>query len=71
MSAEMVERAVLDEAIRIGNSKVLEVSKYMRITTVATDAIHQALEMLKCGRVDEARNRLERALLGITRLSKP
>jgi hypothetical protein len=64
-----ITREIFDEALRIGNHSVTQANKHMRISRVAVDAIHQALALIKSGRITEARDRLDRALLGITRLS--
>ena len=71
VAGETVTRAMFDEAVRVGNKSVDQAHRHMNINRVAVDAIHQALEFLKCGRATEARDRLDRALVAIVRMSKP
>jgi hypothetical protein len=72
MSIEkLVDRTLLDEAIRMGEISANHASRTMRINRVAVDAIGDALELIKSGRVGHARERLDKALLVITRMSKP
>lgn len=68
---EVIDRAMFDEAMRIGNQSVTQANHQMRISRIAVDAIHQALELIKSGRVDQARDRLDKALLAVTKMSRP
>jgi hypothetical protein len=68
---EVIDRAMFDEALRIGNQSVTQANHQMRISRIAVDAIHQALELIKTGRVTEARDRLDKALLVVTKMSRP
>lgn len=69
MSEPVVDQSLFDEAVRIGNRSVTEANRQMRINRMAINAIADALDFLKSGRTTLARERLDRALLGITRLS--
>ena len=66
---DVIDRALFDEALRIGNQSVTQANHHMRISRMAVDAIAQALVFLKTGRTMEARDRLDRALAAITKLS--
>ena len=68
---ETVRREMFDEAIRMGEKSATMAGKHMNINRVAVDAIHQALEFLKVGRTGKARDRLDRALVAITKMSAP
>jgi len=65
----MVQRAMFDEAIRVGEKSATMASKHMQISRTATEAIAQALVFIKSGRIDKARDRLDRALAAITKMS--
>jgi hypothetical protein len=69
--SELVQRTMFDEAIRTGEKSATMAARHMNISRVAVDAIHTALELLKVGRTGDARDRLDRALVAITRMSKP
>jgi hypothetical protein len=69
MSEPVVNQSLFDEAVRIGNRSVTEANRQMRINRIAVDAIADALGLIKTGRITQARDRLDRALLGVTRLS--
>jgi len=66
---QAVKVALFEEAMRIGNQSVSQANHQMRISRVAVDAIHQALDLLRTGRTTAARDRLDRALIAITKLS--
>jgi len=65
----IVDRSLFDEAVRVGNQSVTQAHRYMHMNRVAVDAIHEALDMIRTGRTSQARERLERSLLAITRIS--
>jgi hypothetical protein len=71
MSEPCVDQRLFDEAVRLGEQSVNNANKHMRISRTAVDAITDALELIKTGRIDHARTRLEKTLWVITRLSKP
>jgi hypothetical protein len=66
-----ISREVFDEAIRIGNSSVTQAHHYLRINRVAVNAMSLALDMLRTGRVDKARDALTKGVEAITRMSAP
>jgi hypothetical protein len=70
MSEAMVKQTLLDEALRLGERAGTQASRQMMINRLAIDAIVDALEFMRTGRVDHARTRLDRALLTITRMAK-
>jgi hypothetical protein len=67
----VVDREMFDDAIRQGERSVMLTNRHMRISRHAIDAIVDALELLKSGRAGHARDRLDKALLTLTRMSKP
>jgi hypothetical protein len=71
MNMSVVDRALFDEAIRVGEQSATHANRSMRINRVAVDAIADALELIKSGRIGHARERLSKALLVITKMSKP
>ena len=71
MSEPTVKQSLFDEAVRVGNQSVSQANRQMTISRIAVDAIVDALELLKTGRTTNARERLDKALVTITRMSKP
>ena len=71
LAEETVKRALFDEAIRMGEQSATVANRHMQINRVAVDAIHSALEFIKSGRIDIARDRLDRAMVAIVKMSKP
>jgi len=68
---DCVDRSLFNEAVRVGEISATHASRSMRINRVAVDAIADALELIKSGRVGHARERLDKALLVITKMSRP
>jgi hypothetical protein len=69
MSEEVVSKAMFDEAVRMGNVSVNRANHHMRISRYAVDALVDALELIKTGRITHARERLEKSLSVITSVS--
>ena len=63
---KMVDRIMFDEALRLGDDAARRADRYREISTLAIDAIEGALTSLKCGRSQQARERLETAVKQIT-----
>jgi hypothetical protein len=70
MNKPMVDQSRFDEAVRIGNQSVTHANHQRRISGAAVDAIADALELIKSGRILHARERLEKALVTVTKMSK-
>lgn len=70
VSEPMVKQALLDEAIRLGSQSVTRANQYMTTNRIAFNAIADSLELLRSGRVDNARMRLEQAITTLTRMLK-
>jgi hypothetical protein len=66
---DVVRKEVFDEAVREGNKAVSSAHRYLHMNRVAVDAIHEALHLIRSGRTLQARERLERSLLAMTRIS--
>lgn len=69
-AAEKIDRELFDEAIRMGERSATHANRHMNISRHAVDAIVDALELLKSGRATHARDRLDKALIVITKMSK-
>jgi len=69
-TAEQIDKSLFDEALRAGERSVTQANKQMMIARAAVDAIADALELLKTGRTHHARERLDKALMSITRMSR-
>ena len=67
---QVIDQSLFDEAVRIGNQSVSQANRQMQINRIAVDAIVEALELIKTGRIMHARARLDGALVKITRMSK-
>jgi len=67
MAVPKVDQTVLDEALRIGNQSATLATRYMNMNRNLIDAIEQALILIKTGRITEARNRLDKALVSVLR----
>ena len=70
MSEPTVKQSLLDEARRLGERNATHASHQSRISNIAIDAIADALELMKSGRIIHARERLDKALMTVTRMSK-
>ena len=68
---KLVDRGLLDEAIRAGEISASHASKQLRINHLAVSAISDALELIKSGRVGHARERLEKVIQTIIKVSAP
>ena len=64
-----VDRSLLDEAIRLGERAAKQADKQRDINRAAVEAIYDSISLIKSGRVLQARERLEKAILTITRIS--
>jgi hypothetical protein len=70
MSETMVKQSLLDEALRLGERAGTQASRQMTMNRLAIDAIVDALEFMRTGRIEHARTRLDRVLLVLSRMGK-
>jgi len=68
MKEPMVKQKLFDEAIRVGTVSADHANRNMLLSRGLLDAIEQTLGMMKIGRITQARERLERALVAAAKL---
>ncbi|RPI44642.1 MAG: hypothetical protein EHM67_03535 [Hyphomicrobiaceae bacterium] len=66
-----VTNILFKEAVRMANNSDVRANRYRTISIGAIEAMLEAIELIKCGRIMEARTRLERALVACNRMSQP
>jgi hypothetical protein len=64
---QLIEKSILDEALRVGVDGVTKANKYMQINRKLVDAIRDSLAKIETGRITEGRDGLRKALADVAR----